>query len=322
MNPVHDGEGRELDRIAVVGLRATGHHGVLPAERRDGQVFGADVVLHLDTRPAADADDLALTADYSAVAEAVTAVLAGPPVDLVETLAQRVADAALAVAPGVEVVDVVVHKPGAPLTVPFDDVTVAIRRRRDEASDVEDPLARRPASAVRAVLALGGNVGDVRATLRGAVADLGALDGVEVVAVSPLARTAPVGPDQDDYDNAVVVVRTTLSPRELLRATSAIEDAHGRVRTERWGPRTLDIDVVTVDGVDSADPELELPHPRAHDRAFVLVPWAHVEPGAVLGGLGGGSVAALAQTAPDRDGIRWLALDWLEADAPGAGPAR
>jgi dihydroneopterin aldolase/2-amino-4-hydroxy-6-hydroxymethyldihydropteridine diphosphokinase len=165
-------------------------------------------------------------------------------------------------------------------------------------------------------------VGDVRATLRSAIDEIAALDGVTLAAVSPLARTAAVGPEQDDYLNAVVVVRTALSPRELLAATSAIEDAHGRVRGQRWGPRTLDIDIVTIDGVASTDPVLELPHPRARDRAFVLVPWAQAEPAAELPGLGGGAVASLAETAPDRGGIRWLALDWWDGAPAAPDPHR
>jgi dihydroneopterin aldolase/2-amino-4-hydroxy-6-hydroxymethyldihydropteridine diphosphokinase len=366
--PVLGADGRELDRINLVGVVATGHHGVLPEERRDGQPFGVDVVLHLDTRWAAAADDLALTVDYAALADEVAAIVAGPPVDLVETLAQRVADAALR-RPGVEAVDVVVHKPRAPISVAFRDVRVEIRRRRGEpalsappapgppapappatppapewpstadatvAGDPapapeeappgppagSSPLDRRPAGEVRAVLALGGNVGDVRATLRSAIDEIAALDGVTLAAVSPLARTAAVGPEQDDYLNAVVVVRTTLSPRELLAGTSAIEDAHGRVRDERWGPRTLDVDVIAIDGVTSSEPDLELPHPRARDRAFVLVPWALAEPGAELPGLGGGSVAVLAETAPDRAGIRWLALDWWHGHSTEPGETR
>ncbi len=153
----------------------------------------------------------------------------------------------------------------------------------------------------------------MRATLRQAVHDLDAVEGIAITAVSPLARTAAVGPEQDDYLNAVVLGWTTLSPRELLAATSAVEDAHGRIREQRWGPRTLDLDIVAIEGVVSTDPVLELPHPRAHERAFVLVPWAQADPDAVLPGPDGGLVAALAETAPDRAGIRWLALDWFDA---------
>ena len=90
-----------------------------------------------------------------------------------------------------------------------------------------------------------------------------------------------------------------------------MEDDAGRVRTEPQGPRTLDVDVITYEGVTSDDPELVLPHPRAAQRAFVLVPWAQADPFAEIGNQ---YVASLAETAPDRDGVRWLALDWLESD--------
>jgi dihydroneopterin aldolase len=116
----------DLDRIGVTGITARGFHGVFEHERRDGQTFVVDVALGVDTRPAATTDDLARTVDYGAV---FVAVLEGPPVDLVETLAQRIADACLAFA-GVEAVEVVVHKPEAPVGVPFGDVTVTIVRRR------------------------------------------------------------------------------------------------------------------------------------------------------------------------------------------------
>ena len=118
-----------MDRVALHGLRARGRHGVLAREREEGQTFVVDLVLGLDTRPAAAADDLSLTVDYGAVAEEVVAVVEGEPVDLIETLAQRIADRCLA-RDGVREVEVVVHKPQAPITVPFDDVTVTIKRSR------------------------------------------------------------------------------------------------------------------------------------------------------------------------------------------------
>ncbi|GHH79430.1 dihydroneopterin aldolase [Kitasatospora indigofera] len=120
---------RLLDRVTLRGLRARGHHGVFERERVEGQTFVVDLVLFLDTRPAASGDDLTRTAHYGVIAEEVTAVIAGEPVDLIETLAQRIADQCLKHGP-VEEVEVTVHKPDAPITVPFDDVTVTIHRGR------------------------------------------------------------------------------------------------------------------------------------------------------------------------------------------------
>jgi 7,8-dihydroneopterin aldolase/epimerase/oxygenase len=115
------------DRIELVGLRARGFHGVLEHERRDGQDFVVDVSLDVDTSAAATSDDLAETVDYGLLARSIAAVVSGDPVDLIETLAQRIADVCL-VDRRVLAVDVAVHKPSAPVTVPVEDVVVRIRR--------------------------------------------------------------------------------------------------------------------------------------------------------------------------------------------------
>jgi len=121
-----------LDEILLTGLRATGHHGVYEHERRDGQEFVVDVAMHLDTHPAAASDDVSDTVHYGEVADEVAAIVAGDPVDLVETLAQRIADAVLR-RPLVRRVRVTVHKPQAPIAVPFEDVAVTITRARRDA---------------------------------------------------------------------------------------------------------------------------------------------------------------------------------------------
>jgi dihydroneopterin aldolase len=118
------------DTITIRGIRGTGHHGVFEHERVDGQVFVVDVELSVDTSAAASSDDLADTVDYGEVATAVHALIVGEPVDLVETLAERIASECLAWR-AVESVEVTVHKPQAPITVPFDDVELRIRRSRD-----------------------------------------------------------------------------------------------------------------------------------------------------------------------------------------------
>ena len=120
-----------VDRLSLRGLRGTGHHGVLHHERREGQEFVVDVALGLDTRRAAASDDLSATVHYGELAERLHASLTTDPVDLIETLAQRLADICLAEEP-VSWVEITVHKPHAPITVPFDDVTLTIHRSRDD----------------------------------------------------------------------------------------------------------------------------------------------------------------------------------------------
>jgi dihydroneopterin aldolase len=120
---------RQPDRITIRGLSAHAHHGVYDWERERGQKFVVDAVLELDTAPAAAGDDLARTVNYAELAQALHAVLTGAPVDLLETLAQRLADVCLSAGP-VLAAEITVHKPDADLGVPFDDVTVAIRRER------------------------------------------------------------------------------------------------------------------------------------------------------------------------------------------------
>ena len=115
------------DRIRLTGLRVRGHHGVLPEERRDGQDFVVDAVLHLDLRPAGETDDLARTVHYGELAEALAAVVAGQPVDLLETLASRLADVCLA-PEAVERVELTVHKPHAPIALDVADVSVTVVR--------------------------------------------------------------------------------------------------------------------------------------------------------------------------------------------------
>ena len=147
-----------------------------------------------------------------------------------------------------------------------------------------------------AVLALGSNLGDRELTLRQAVRDVAALDGVEIVAASGLVETAAVKPEGVDVDapaylNAIVTVRTSLTTHGLLAAVNAIEADHGRVRALRWGDRTLDIDIISFADLEIESPELTIPHPRAAERAFVLAPWFEIEPAATI--VGHGPIAEL-----------------------------
>jgi dihydroneopterin aldolase/2-amino-4-hydroxy-6-hydroxymethyldihydropteridine diphosphokinase len=258
------------DQIVLQGISAKGYHGVLDFEKRDGQTFVVDVTMAADLSAAGASDDLADTVNYAEVAGDVVAIIEGEPLDLIEALASRIADRVLA-RPLVEAVEVVVHKPEAPVGHPFTDVQVRVFRER------QTPV----------VIAMGSNIGDSVETLHDAAVALYGL--IDLEEVSALVETDPVGgPDQPAYLNAVVTGTTHLAPVNLLAGLHDIEAAHGRTRDVRWGPRTLDLDLIQYgDPVFDTDvrlesPTLTLPHPRAHERAFVLVPWLQAEPEAAL----------------------------------------
>lgn len=165
----------------------------------------------------------------------------------------------------------------------------------------------------RAALSLGSNLGDRLENLQNAIDTLLSTDEIMGVAASPVYETEPVGgpADQPRFLNAVLLVDTTLSARSLLERAQAVEEVYGRNRAEHWGPRTLDIDVLVVGNRIEDDGTVVVPHPRLHERAFVLAPWADVEPDAEVPGLG--RVSDLL-SAVGRDGVR--RLDDMELELP------
>lgn len=303
-----------MDQIRLTGVRAVGKHGVLDFEHERAQTFVVDATLFLDLAPAGHSDDLHDTVDYGAIAKGIVAIIEGDHVDLIEKLADRIASMILEY-PAVSRTQVTVHKPSAPIVVPFDDVSVTVERSRETAS---------AASQVHhAIIAMGGNQGDMVATLRDAVRSIDGLASTQVTGVSPLYRTDAWGmPDgTPEFHNAVVSVNTRLSALELLRGLQRIEADHGRVRTDHWTSRTLDLDIIDFDGQESQDPDLTLPHPRAWQRAFVLGPWLALEPDAELTGDHAGSVAQLLHESTDRDHIDEIADDWMVGGSVGDGIA-
>ena len=193
------------------------------------------------------------------------------------------------------------------------------RRGAHAAEAAREKDTSRPAHlrSRRVVLAIGGNLGDVPVTLMHTVEALSYMEGFQIEDVSPIMRTKPVlapgQAPQPDYWNAVVVGSAIASPDDLFAQTSRIERELGRERHERWGARTVDIDIIQIEGLASADPVLTLPHPRAKDRAFVLAPWLLCDPDAVLEGVG--RVSDLLAHTPDREGIIDAVDDWLEDPA-------
>ena len=259
---------RAPDRIELRGLRVRGNHGVFEFEKREGQDFVIDVTLHTSVSRAAATDDLNETIHYGELAEEVAGIVEDNTFDLIETLAERIADHCLRLCGHVEVV---VHKPSAPIQRTFNDVSVGIERFRTAAE-------AGPAPAAEAYLNLGANLGDARDSLDRAVEALDRHPAITVEARSSLYRTAPWGGvEQSDFLNLGLIVTTTLSATELLAVAQGIEVACGRTRELRWGPRTLDIDLIRFghgdDELVSNTERLILPHPRAHERAFVLAPW-------------------------------------------------
>lgn len=135
----------------------------------------------------------------------------------------------------------------------------------------------------RAVISIGSNLGDRMGHLQGAIDHLGR-EGIRVVDVSGVYETEPVGgPEQDHFLNAVAILDTSLDPQDLLVACQEVEMQHHRVRDVRWGPRTLDVDIIHIDGVTLNSETLTIPHPRAQERAFVCVPLLEVDPDARIG---------------------------------------
>ena len=197
----------------------------------------------------------------------------------------------------------------------------ALPTRRDvqaaHAAPAHDATRPERLRSRRVVLAIGGNLGDVPVTLMHTVEALSYMEGFQIDDVSPIMRTKPVlapgQAPQPDYWNAVVVGSAIATPDELFAQTSRIERELGRERHVRWGARTVDIDIIQIEGLASSDPVLTLPHPRAKERAFVLAPWLLCDPDAILEGVG--RVSDLLADTPDREGIIDAVDDWLEDPA-------
>ncbi|MFZ5825932.1 MAG: 2-amino-4-hydroxy-6-hydroxymethyldihydropteridine diphosphokinase [Bacillota bacterium] len=253
------------DRIILTGMRFYGYHGVFPEEAKLGQAFSVDVELLADLREAGEKDDIRKTIDYGKVYQTVKSIVEGDPFKLIEALAENVAEEVLREHHNAREVVVRVHKPKAPIPGPIDGITVEIRRKR----------------VARAYLSLGSNVGDRLGQLAESVRRLERVSGVRLVAVSGVYETAPQGKtDQPEFLNAVVAIDTDLDALALLEAIHKVERRMGRIRAERWGPRTIDLDILLYGAQAVKLPGLTVPHPRMGERAFVLIPLLELLEGA------------------------------------------
>ncbi|MEM1333654.1 MAG: 2-amino-4-hydroxy-6-hydroxymethyldihydropteridine diphosphokinase [Actinomycetota bacterium] len=255
------------DQILITGIRAVTIVGALEHERELAQPLQIDLTLDVDLHDAGRTDELGDTVHYGLVTDRVVAAVQESKDVLLERLATRIADEVL-VFDRVEAVDVVLTKLRPPL--PQDVATTAVRVRRTRAE-----AEVRPHTSHRAFIALGSNLGDREEFLRTGVRGLD-----RVVRQSQVYETDPVGgpDDQGPYLNMVVEIETSLDPFALLRRCQRIEAEAMRQRSVRWGPRTLDIDIIQFDDVALTSDDLVIPHPRFDERRFVLEPLAELAP--------------------------------------------
>ena len=272
------------DEIRIEKLEVFAYHGVYPEETRNGQIFYVNAVLYTDVHRAAAADDLESTVNYGEVCRFIGDWMPANTCKLLEAAAERLAEALLLKYPLLQGADLEIQKPHAPIPMPFGSVSVKVRRAWH-----------------RVYLGVGSNMGDRERYLYGAVKSLEAHPLVTVRNVSKWINTSPYGGvEQEDFLNGVIEIETILGPEGLLETLHEIENKAGRVRTLRWGPRTLDLDILLYDELQWAEDNLVIPHPDMANRAFVLQPLAEIAPGLVHPVLGKTAAALLRELERDK----------------------
>ena len=251
-----------MDRINIKKLRVYAKHGVYPEEKTNEQLFVVSASLFTKLREAGMADDFEKTLDYGGICSAIKTFVEGNTFNLIETVAERLAEKLLVENPALTRVRVEVEKPEALLPAELETVSVEIERGRHTA-----------------YIGLGSNLGDRDGHLRSAVDELDKVHGCKVLRVSKFINTEPYGyTEQEDFLNGCVKLETLLEPLELLEALQVIENKAGRVRDVRWGPRTLDLDILLYDDLVISCDRLRLPHADMHNRGFVLAPMCELAP--------------------------------------------
>lgn len=250
------------DKITIKGLEVFANHGVYPEENRLGQKFVVNAVLYVDTRAAGLSDDLDLSVNYGTVCHQIKDFLTANTYKLIERVAEELARHILINNPLVHEIDVEIEKPGAPIGLPLETVSVKIHRGWHDVA-----------------IALGSNMGDSKKFLDDAVEKVGQLPDTKVNKVATYITTKPYGGvEQDDFLNSAMTIRTMLTPTELLDRLHDIEREAGRERIIRWGPRTLDLDILLYDDLVMDTEDLTIPHIEMHLRDFVLKPLAEIAP--------------------------------------------
>lgn len=248
--------------IKIDKLEIYAYHGVLEEEKKEGQFFYVDAALDVDTRRAGMTDNLNETVNYAEVCELIAHVMTEEKYDLIETCAEKIAEAILLGYPAISGVEITINKPSAPIPMNFGNVSVSISRKRHSA-----------------FIALGSNMGDSEELITEAVRKLDADQLCKVKKQASLVRTKAYGvTDQPDFVNGMLEIETVMTAHELLDRLHEIEAEAGRERVLRWGPRTLDLDIILFDDEIISDDDLCVPHIDMKNRDFVLRPLAEIAP--------------------------------------------
>lgn len=255
-----------MDKIIIEDLEIYAYHGVAEEEKKLGQLFTISLQISADLEAAARNGDLKSTVNYAEVCDTVQTVLQSEKYDLIETAAIKIIEGIFDKFKNVLAVKILLKKPWAPMGHHLKYAAVELERTK----------------IVTAYIGLGSNLGDREASLNSAVALLGQVNGIEVTAVSSYYNTDPVGYEQQpDFLNAAVEIKTALSADELLQVCMRIEKELRRERIIRWGPRTIDMDILLYGDRIINEEHLIIPHPRMHERNFVLKPLNEIAPKAV-----------------------------------------
>ena len=251
-----------MDKIKIQNLEVFANHGVYPEENILGQKFLVSATMYADTRSAGKADDIHTSIHYGEVSQFIHTYMKKYTFKLVERAAESMARELLLNTPYLEKIEIEVKKPWAPIGLPVEYVAVEICRQWHTA-----------------YIALGSNMGDKVQYLKNAVAALEEHQECRVEAVSTFIETEPYGDVvQENFLNGCLKLRTLLTPLELLKELQRLEEQAGRERTIKWGPRTLDLDIIFYDDLILSMDELCIPHVEMHKRDFVLKPLFEITP--------------------------------------------
>ncbi|MDL2302636.1 2-amino-4-hydroxy-6-hydroxymethyldihydropteridine diphosphokinase [Lachnospiraceae bacterium OttesenSCG-928-D06] len=251
-----------MDEIRIDDLEVFAHHGVYPEETKNGQLFVVQAVLFSDLRKAGLGDDLELSTHYGEVCHFITKWMQEHTYQLIEAVAEETAKAILLHYPLICGVELEIQKPNAPIGLPFRSVSVRIHRQWH-----------------KVYLGIGSNMGNRHQYLQDGISALGEYAEIKVKKVSEIITTKPYGGvEQGDFLNGALEIETLFTPNELLEVIHSIETAADRERTTRWGPRTLDLDILFYDKLVYEDEELLIPHIDMQNRFFVLKPMMEIAP--------------------------------------------